>query len=347
MTIAHIIFSLQVGGAESMLLDIMSEQIKIGHNIQLIIVNDEIDTSLESEIHKNVKVIKLYRPPGSKNIFYLVKLYFLLYYYKSDIIHSHNVSMGKFLKFIKTRKIVTVHDTGFSAPELKYFDEIVSISDAVKKDLFDVGSCDSIVIHNGIKTNDISIREKSKSQKYKILQISSLRHEKKGQDLAIQALHKLKEQGISNIELYFIGVGVSEVYLNELVLKLDLDKEVKFLGLKKKAYVYKHIKNYNLLIQPSRYEGFGLTIIEGMAAKVPVLVSNIEGPKEVILNGKLGSMFVSEDSNNLAEKILEIMNIMDQEKIELAYNYTLKNFSIENTVKKYIDLYKKILKGDK
>ena len=76
-----------------------------------------------------------------------------------------------------------------------------------------------------------------------------------------------------------------------MVQNLHLENEVVFEGLKDQSWVYQNLCNYDLFIQPSRYEGFGLTVAEAIAAKVPVLVSNIEGPLEIIDGGRLGMSF--------------------------------------------------------
>lgn len=69
---------------------------------------------------------------------------------------------------------------------------------------------------------------------------------------------------------------------------MHLEDHVIFEGLKEQAWIYENLCRYDLFIQPSRYEGFGLTVAEAISAKVPVLVSNIEGPLEIIDGGRLG-----------------------------------------------------------
>lgn len=346
MTITHIIFSLQVGGTESMLLDIMSEQIELGHDVALIIVNDEINPILESCIHNKVRLTKLKRPPGSKNPYYLLKLYAYLFSQRAEVVHCHNVAMGSILKFYKYPKIITVHTTGAYSKEIRNFDSIVAISKSVHDDLLKNGNCESLIIHNGIDTKKIVLKNsKSLKQSIKILQVGRLDHIVKGQDIAIKALQIIKKNELGyNITLTFIGGGTSEKYLRGLSVECKMDDSIEFLGLKDKAYIYQHLNEYDLFIQPSRYEGFGLTIIEGMAAKVPVLVSNIEGPMEVILGGRLGTSFESGNSNDLAKKILEVISNQNTKRTEEAYQYTLENYSIQKTVLEYITLYSDAIK---
>jgi glycosyltransferase involved in cell wall biosynthesis len=344
MKITHIILSLQSGGAEHMLIDIMHEQLKLGHKLKLIVVNHQIDQKIKTFIDKKIKVVAIKRPEGSRNLYYFIKLYLLLYINKSTIIHCHNISLGSILKFYYRNKIVTVHDIGKYSPQLKYFNKVIAISIAVKSDLLNKGNCESDVIHNGIKTSLINLGRKEKQDDIKLVQISRLKHDKKGQDILINAIFKLvQETKHKNIKCYFIGEGPSEVYLKEYVKKLALEKNIIFLGLKDRFYVYENLYKYDILVQPSRYEGFGLTIVEAMAAKVPVLVSDIEGPMEVIRSGEIGEYFNNEDINNLSEKLIHMIQFRNNKKVNLAYEFTRSNYDIKNTAYKYIEEYKGII----
>ncbi|GAB6282464.1 MAG: hypothetical protein STSR0008_12100 [Ignavibacterium sp.] len=74
-----------------------------------------------------------------------------------------------------------------------------------------------------------------------------------------------------------------------------------------------------------------------MAAKLPVLVSDIDGPMEIIKNGKYGSYFEVGDHNDLANKLLEIKNkynanCFDKKNNEI-YDYIKNNFDIKLTAK--------------
>jgi glycosyltransferase involved in cell wall biosynthesis len=107
------------------------------------------------------------------------------------------------------------------------------------------------------------------------------------------------------------------------------------------------LREYDLLIQPSLYEGFGLTVVEGMIAKVPVLVSNTDGPMNIIDSEQYGYSFTVNDSSDLTNKILFIYNNNQNEmfhnKLEKSYQYALNKFDIRNTANNYINEYLKLL----
>ena len=98
------------------------------------------------------------------------------------------------------------------------------------------------------------------------------------------------------------------------------------------------------MVQPSLYEGFGLTVVEAMATRLPVLVSNIEGPMEIIENGNYGYYFEKGDSEMCAEKILLLMNqsssyTFKEKMVDNAAFVRLK-YNVKNTSRLYIENYK-------
>jgi len=202
----------------------------------------------------------------------------------------------------------------------------------------------AILVYNGICTKLVQQKTNFNIGKsFKIIIVSRLRHEKKGQHIAIEALKSLKKKGITNIKLDLIGEGPSELYLKKLVEENGLNNDINFIGLKDKNYIYNHLKDYELLIQPSFYEGFGLTVLEGMVAKVPVLVSNIDGPMEIIDYGEYGYSFEVGNAENLADQIKNIqLNYTQQEfkkKVQDAYQIVKLDFDISKTASEYLRLY--------
>ena len=346
MKIVHIIFSFNTGGAELMLLDIINEQCK-KENIYLIIVNDSYDNEILKNIDKKVKVHKVNRKAGSKNILTLLKLHWILFKINPDFIHCHNYDLAKILLFrlFRAKAGLTVHDIGIPTDYHEKFNKIFSISRAVKDNISENSNIKSIVVNNGIKFNNIKIKTK-KNDLFHIIQVSRLNHEKKGQDILIKALNILvNEKVLVKIKIDFIGEGSSILYLKNLVEKYNLGNYVEFLGLKKREYILSNLSNYDLFVQPSRFEGFGLTVIEAMAAKIPVLVSDIDGPKEIVENGRFGYMFNSEDHDDCAEKILQIIDDFKNDKIKDKmndiYDVMKHKYDIKNTAIKYLEEYKK------
>lgn len=103
---------------------------------------------------------------------------------------------------------------------------------------------------------------------------------------------------------------------------------------------------YELFVQPSCTEGFGFTVAEAMAAKVPVLVSNQEGPMEIIGNGKYGFCFKTDDVDDCylqIEKIMAMENVNDM--IAAAYHNVETKYNIKRTAIQYLDYYQRLISG--
>ena len=273
--------------------------------------------------------------------------------------HFHDIKLICLfpIKFIQKRSFVTVHNIfnniGQYNNSFKKYATIFAISESVKKNILIKGTNKIekkiILIYNGIDFSKMNVRVDFKSlNKLKIVQISRLHNIQKGQDVLIKALKKLKEKYNIPFECDFIGEGKDLELLSELTTSLNLNNEIKFLGNKDRGWVYENLSEYHILVQPSLSEGFGLTVVEGLAAGIPVISSNIEGPNEILDNGKYGFVFDSENSGLLADKIYEVYKLILAEEIEghvkASYKYALKNFSIDSTVNGYIKNYELINK---
>lgn len=169
---------------------------------------------------------------------------------------------------------------------------------------------------------------------------------KKGQDLLIRAVGALVYDRSMPVYADFIGEGNSNSYLTDLVAELKLESHCRFLGTMAREAVYELLPEYDVLVQPSREEGFGLTIIEAMIAGVPVLVSDIEGPMEVIAQGRYGFHFHINDYLDLADRLIYIKNQSAESDFskfcDVARIYAQQNFDVRQTAINYIDEYRKI-----
>lgn len=112
-------------------------------------------------------------------------------------------------------------------------------------------------------------------------------------------------------------------------------------GKKPQKYIIEHLRDYDLFVQPSRNEGFALTVAEAMSAKLPVLVSSGQGPAEVTENDKYGWVFENGNIDDLAAKLEYIRSHYDEAlaKIEKAYGHVRKRYDVSVTAKAYLDNY--------
>ena len=348
MKIAHILWGFTSGGIETMLVDIIAEQVKEA-SVQVFVINNKIEQALINKLDARCKVHLFKRKKGSRNIFPLLRLNWDLLLYNPDIIHYHFTSLVKLI-FCNKPQVITIHNAYSSSNDFDKYNAIYAISEAVKEDIRSKGF-NATTIENGIRIRDILTRNQNsvEGRRLRFVQIGRLYHPHKGQHIMLEAIRILvNEYNTTNFSFDFIGDGESNEYLHELVGKYHLQQYVNFLGTKSRDYIYSHLKDYDLCFQPSISEGFGLTIAEAMAAKVPVVVSNIPGTMEVIDNGKYGFFFESENARSLADKIMEVLPQLGHLKhIDDAWIFASQNYDISRTAKTYLkeneDVYNELL----
>lgn len=344
MKILHLIFSFNVGGAESMLVDIANRQ-ALNNDVYVYVINSMYDQDMIDAFDKMITVHLFNRKVGSKNIFKIMKINFDILKLNPDIIHCHDSNIIDML-FVHNlfKTVLTVHALNLALKGIEKYNQVIAISETVKEHLIKRKIANVFSVYNGIDTSLIKPKNKQcNCDVFNMVQIGRLDHQNKGQHILIKALHELKKSNISNFHVDFIGEGDSLVFLQDLVSKLNLEDNVTFLGIKKRSYIYSHLKEYDLLIQPSIFEGFGLTVAEGMAANLPVLVSANDGPLEIINYGQYGYYFNKEDITDCANKIKWIMNSPNEvyEKSAKGYEYAVRMFDINDTVSNYQKIYTK------
>ncbi len=348
MKIVHIIWSFRIGGIQTMLVDIVNEQIK-KNQVEILVVNNRVDERLQVKLDKRVSLYCYGRIPGSHNPIPIVRLNYHLYRYKPDIIHCHEDGITRTL-FFRAPMIRTIHNTHSEPSEFHKFKCLCCISKAVKKRTDEQGYLNSVVVYNGILTDSIEVKESESpndSDLLKIVCVGRL-HPMKGQAVLIDAVNILvNNRKRQNVILSLIGDGPSRKELEAQVKLLHLADHINFEGSKSRGYLYRNLKKYDLFVMPSICEGFGLTLAEACAAKIPVITSDLEGPMEVIDYGKYGFRFKSGDAESLADAIELASKRRCDKTIEDAYIYVKNMFNVKNTAISYIKIYTKCLKNDK
>ncbi|MDR1738366.1 MAG: glycosyltransferase family 4 protein [Candidatus Symbiothrix sp.] len=347
MKITHVLWSFTYGGAETMLIDIANRQCA-DNEVEILIINDNIAPDLLAQLNKKIKIRLIRRPLKSKNPYYLLKLNVFIAFSDANILHFHQDNIIRYLpmRVLKKNLCLTVHDVKQDVTDLRKYNYLFSISDAVRDSIRQQSGIISPVINNGVDIALFRRQQHKKNKIFSIVQIGRLRHIHKGQHLSLQAIYLIVNRyHCKNIHLDMIGAGESEPYLKQLAEQLNISEYVSFLGARSKDYIREHLTDYDLLVQPSLWEGFGLTIVEAMSAMTPVLCSNIDGMTSIAKNGEMAAVFTSENVNDYAAKIYEIMMQPPEQRekwAEKACHYVTENFDISQTVKNYQNIYKQI-----
>lgn len=349
MKIVHLLWSLGIGGVETMLVDIAIEQAK-SEDVYLFIVNNVIDLNLYHKLDGNVKVYCANRTPGSKSVWPIVKLNYKLKRLHPDILHFHLDDQTKIV-FGTYNKVRTIHNMHSSSDDFKKFLKLFCISKAVKERTAMQGYSNAVVVYNGIHTELINhnSRARAKDAEQKRFVCVGRLYEDKGQRLIVEAVNELvNKRHVSGFTIDLIGDGPMRKSLELDIQQYGLNEYIHLSGIKPRDWVYPRLCEYDLFILPSISEGFGLTLAEAMAAKVPVITSNLAGPLEVIDGGRLGRYFDTGNSTSLADQIEKFLSYgRNTSQIEEAYQYVKENFDVTETARHYLNEYKSLLYDSK
>ncbi|GAE35931.1 glycosyltransferase [Halalkalibacter akibai] len=118
----------------------------------------------------------------------------------------------------------------------------------------------------------------------RILTVGRLSLEK-GQDLTIPILARLKRNGYK-VRWYCIGEGSARTEYQQLIKEYNLEEDFILLGSKQNPYPY--MKQCDIYVQPSRHEGYCITLAEARCFNNPIISTNFTGASEQITHGKTG-----------------------------------------------------------
>ena len=135
--------------------------------------------------------------------------------------------------------------------------------------------------------------------------VSRLRHEK-GIDVLIQAFSRVHKI-YPSAQLLLVGDGPQRSEYETLVKQLKLEQQVVFFGAADWETAMQSMSLMDLVVVPSRFEGFGLTAAEAMAMGKPVIASDTFGLKELIVHEQTGLLFENENDSELAEQVLRFL----------------------------------------
>lgn len=178
------------------------------------------------------------------------------------------------------------------------------------------------VIYNGI---DTSVYEKRTEENWgKFIVASHLRKSKGIQDL-LEAVNLLNGEQKRLLKIDIFGGGPLEPLLKSKVKDYQLEQQISFKG--NSSQLPKLFKNYSFLLQPTYMECFSLSILESLAANVPVITTPVGGNTEIIKEGANGFLFPPGDVTALKDLLEEVLaqkiSIEKDVSLEIVENYNL------------------------
>lgn len=354
-----VINSLEIGGAETLLVKAIPLFIKKGLYVDLLLIK-KTDSPLYKQLIglQNFSVYHLSVKGSVYNPFLLFKIANWLSKYNKVHVHLfpslYWVALAKRISRPKVELYFTEHGTNNRRMKHPFYQlvdrmiytsykEVIAVSEdvhyAIQKHL-SLNSIGFRLIHNGIPINEINgARPYSKTDFFYegdqpstlIIQVSSFQHPKDHPTL-LRALKLLPE----NFKLLLVGTGVLLEKMQALAGNLGLADRVLFLGAR--MDVPRLLKTADIVVLSSKNEGLSLASIEGMASGRPFIGADVPGLTNIVRGA--GLLFPAGNAHALARHVLDLMS--DQSyysRIVSACTTRASTYDIQTMVNKYYDIW--------
>lgn len=161
--------------------------------------------------------------------------------------------------------------------------------------------------------------------------------------LLIQSFKLVIERNHQDIELHIVGDGEEKNKIIALIKSENLVKKVILHGELRGKKLYKTYSNSDIFILTSKYESFGLVLIEAMASGLPIIASNIPAVGNIIENGKTG-LLVKTTPEDFAEAIEKLLNNPKlREKLSENVLEDVKKYEWNKSVQKFERIYSEVM----
>ncbi|MHB8277211.1 MAG: glycosyltransferase family 4 protein [Candidatus Humimicrobiaceae bacterium] len=161
--------------------------------------------------------------------------------------------------------------------------------------------------------------------------------------LLIQSFKLIIERNHQDIELHIVGDGEEKSKIIALIKSENLEKKVILHGALRGKKLYEIYSNSDIFILTSKYESFGIVLIEAMASGLPIIASNILAVRNIIENGKTG-LLVKTTPEDFAEAIEKLLNNPKlREKLSENVLKKVKKYTWTKTVQKFENIYREVI----
>jgi len=353
------------GGAESIIIDLSRNLILRGYLIELYLFENKWIED-QAKIY-NIKVIKLKYYKFFKSIytlpFFILYFAFFLKNRKIKILHSHLI--GAILagslatRIIKIPHVGTIHDvysleTSWKNQTLLKISgllrtKLITVSNNMKSLLEErIKNIKLQTVYNGVDLNNFMGNTDSvynnvfhkKADSFYFISVGRLISLKRF-DLLIEAFSHLKSD--KDIKLLIVGDGTEIGKLNKFVFRKKLNNKILFLGFC--SSITTLLKLSDCFVLTSDSEGLSISIIEALAASLPVIATKVGGNSELVFNRINGFLIEKNSLNDLIDAMQFISNNKDLAKRFGGKSFKIykKYFSIEKMLQSYLLIYNSIM----
>jgi len=286
---------------------------------------------------------------------------YILKYGKPDLLHLHCFEGGKFAMQVKNTFnipfVITEHSSRFllnTNPEVlepiiqKVFtnaDERIAVSNSLKEILEKKYNLPFSYIPNIVDLEAFNVDFKiRKNELFTYVNVAGL-NENKNHKMLLDAFKLVLDSGI-NAQLKIAGDGPLFQILREHASKLNIEKQVKFLGFQSRQALKELYNESHVFVLASKKETFGVVIIEALSCGMPVVATKCGGPESIIVDDKLGELaeITTEGISNTMQRVFHKFISFNPSQI---HQYASENFSSKSVASSLMKMYDALLTKDK
>jgi glycosyltransferase involved in cell wall biosynthesis len=284
---------------------------------------------------------------------------------RPDVIHAHSVYDAGIIGLSLSEKfniplVITEHLTHFTdslagntfkievaRKVLQRSSQSIAVSNRFKRDLERELSLDTNilkVVYNMVANlfyDTFQPRIWHKEEDF-VFFTNSFLHSRKNHTLQFDAMKKLVDKNYM-VKLVVGGAGDQEKYLKDYVIRLGLEKQITFLGELSRIRVKEEIDKSHAFLLSSKFESFGVVLIESIISGRPAISTDSGGPSEIINAGN-GYLVPSLDSTEYAqamEKMIHNYSLFNQEKMREACHAQFSETTISHQL---MEIYKDVIR---
>lgn len=353
--VVHIIDGLGIGGAERMVFE-LATRMRDSYEVSVIGLVPSVGEETFVALEKEGVPVRFIEKKGKCGIGLYDELTRYLQDVQPDIVHTHLFASDVWGAAAAVRAHVPVvistehsvnRDEGVVKHRMKCHlhkkrEAIVAISESVAEYVRD--NCAAVaervqVISNGVDVDRLYLPVRERAfETLRIVVVGRLAYVK-GHDQLFAALSLVN----SDIAVTIVGDGPDRGMLEEQVIDLGLEEKVDFVGIR--SDVETVYAESDLVIVPSRWEGLGLSAIEGQVSGCAVIASDVDGLREIVNNEVTGLLVDASDPTQFAVAIDRCASDEPfRQKIAAAGQvFALEQYGIDRMIHSYDDLYKQLL----
>lgn len=360
MNVLHISRTMGQGGAEKIVCQLAESMHKRGDTVCVASSGGGYVERLKADgiIHYQIQDLEYKSPCVMLRT--LFQLHRIIVRQKIDIVHTHHRMAAVYAYILrvfhpKLKHIYTAHNVFYDKKSLTKAAlrdaAVVAVGSGVKKNLtefFHISPAQITVIYNAVRPEPSENRYRNrtldawKEQGVSLLGIIGRLSVQKGVDIFLSVISDLKRKG-RHIRGIVVGDGELKKDLIQMAYDLGIEGDILFLGYQE--HISTLISQLDLIIMPSRWEGFPLLPLEVFAEKKTIVGSNISGINEIVSDGENGRLVMKDDTRLFTEAAAELLDNPGLRKRlgENGFDFYRQTFSYGRFTEQYYSLYQKVL----